>query len=95
MMEYFLSEYRARRKMTRWVLFPGDHHQNSEADGGPGGHGRWRRLVWEMEDKALCAFPPGDEANVGLLLNEVSCFKQSQIRIMWIYGETNPAAFKQ
>lgn len=79
MIEYFLGEYGESRKMTRWLLFAGDHHQNSEADGGPGGHGRWCRLVREMEDKALCAFPPGDEANIGLLINKV----HSQIRIVW------------
>lgn len=43
------------------LLFPGDHHQNSEADGGPGEPGRWCRLAWEMEDKAHYTFPSGDE----------------------------------
>lgn len=37
----------------------GDHHQDCEADGRNGGPGRWRRLVWEVEDKAHHAIPPG------------------------------------
>lgn len=27
------------------LSLPGDHHQNSEADGGPGELGRWCRLA--------------------------------------------------
>lgn len=50
-------------------LSPGDHHQNSEADGGPGEPGRWCRLAWEMEDKAYHAFPSGNKLwNVLLLM---------------------------
>lgn len=37
----------------------GDHHQDGEADGGPGGTGRRRRLAREVEDKAHHALPPG------------------------------------
>lgn len=42
------------------LLSPGDHHQDSEADGGPGEPGRWCSLAREMEDKAYYAFPSGN-----------------------------------
>lgn len=43
------------------IVLPGDNHQNSEADGWPGEHGRQRCLAWEMEAEAHCTFPSGDK----------------------------------
>lgn len=46
---------------TDVVLCPGDHHQDGEADGGPGEPGRWSSVAREVEDKADHAFPPGSK----------------------------------
>lgn len=43
------------------LVFPGDHNQNGEADGGPGEPGRWCCMAWEMEDKAHYTFPSGNK----------------------------------
>lgn len=43
------------------LVFPGDHHQDGEADGRAGGPGRQRRLASEMEAKAHDAVPSGDQ----------------------------------
>lgn len=49
------------------MLSPGDHHQNGEADGGPGELGRWCSMAREMEDKADDTFPSGKKLKCGAL----------------------------
>lgn len=54
---------------TDLLWSPGDHHQNGEADGGPGEPGRWSSVAREVEDKADHAFPPGSKPVIdGMIL---------------------------